>query len=227
MTEMAKRRIGVLTVVVMTAVSWTWVVGSQAAEDTAFVAMHRVGVIPFLAVESAGGDGMVRGILGDRYFRSSALPPGVGDKVTELVTRKLRNLRRCDVVSLESRARQMDQESRNLLEEDPITQAVLMGRYAGVYGVVIGGVYRFEEREGSALGVQRPASVAFDLYLVRVEDKKVLWSGVVDRTQRALSENLLEAGAFFKGGGGWVTAEALATMGLESAIDTFPYLRLE
>lgn len=227
MTEMTKGRIVVLMALLVVALSWMWAGGGYAAEEYPFVAMHRVGMIPLVPVESARGDGMVPGILGNRYFRSGALPAGVGEKVAGLVTRELRSLRRCDVVSLEGRVREVGQEALNLLAEDPLSQAVLIGKHAGVYGVVVGGVYRFEERQGSALGVQRPASVAFDLYLIRVEDKKVLWAGVVDRTQRALSENLLEAGAFFKGGGGWVTAETLAAMGLESVLDTFPYLRLE
>jgi len=215
-------------VFLLVAVSWGWGVSSGGADaPSSFVAMQRVGVIPFFPIESTGGDGMVPGILGNRYFRSGGLSLGAADKVTGLVIRELRSLRRCDVISLESRVRKMNQEALNLLAEDPVTQAVLVGRHAGLYGVVIGGVYRFEEREGSALGVQRPASVAFDLYLIRAEDGKVLWSGVVDRTQRPLSENLLEARAFFKGGGGWVTAETLAIIGLESVIDTFPCLRLE
>ena len=41
-----------------------------------------------------------------------------------------------------------------------------------------------------------------------------MWKGKYDETQKSLSENLLDASKFFKGGGKWVTAENLAEMGL-------------
>jgi hypothetical protein len=90
--------------------------------------------------------------------------------------------------------------------------------------VVIGGVYRFEQRQGSALGVQSPASAAFDAHLIQVADKKVLWSGRFDETQHSLSENALKIATFVKGGYQWVTVERWVELGAESILRNFPTL---
>ena len=108
--------------------------------------------------------------------------------------------------------------------QDPIVVAQQIGAELGLYAVVIGGVYRFEQREGSALGVQSPASAAFDAHLVRVSDKKVLWSGRFDETQHSLSENALKIGSFLRGGAQWVTVERWAEIGAESVLRSFPTL---
>ena len=72
--------------------------------------------------------------------------------------------------------------------------------------------------------MEKPASVAFDAHLIRVEDKSVLWSGRVDETQRSLSEDLLKTSTFLKGGGRWVTVRKLTAIGVESVLRTFPSL---
>jgi hypothetical protein len=85
-----------------------------------------------------------------------------------------------------------------------------------------GHLYRWHEREGSAAGVSRPASVAFDLQFVRPSDGAVLWRGKFDKTQRSLSENLFDAKTFFQGKGRWMTAEELAGLGLRRLLMEMP-----
>ena len=88
--------------------------------------------------------------------------------------------------------------------------------------VVVGNIYRFRERVGSDYGAERPASVAFTLAMVRVEDSSVIWSTVFDETQHSLMENLFNIGTFFKRGGKWLTAEQLARYGLQEIVDELP-----
>lgn len=88
--------------------------------------------------------------------------------------------------------------------------------------VLTGHVYCFRERVGYPLSVEKPASVAFGIYLVRTSDGSILWRGIFDRTQQSLFENLLQASSFFKGGGKWVTAEELAEIGIDELLKTFP-----
>ena len=88
--------------------------------------------------------------------------------------------------------------------------------------VLTGHVYCFRERVGYPLSVEKPASVAFGIYLVRTSDGYILWRGIFDRTQQSLFENLLQASSFFKGGGKWVTAEELAEIGIDELLKTFP-----
>jgi len=88
--------------------------------------------------------------------------------------------------------------------------------------VLVGYIYRWREREGTDYSVNRPASVAFDLHLVRPADGAVLWRGKFDKTQHSLSENLLDAQLFFQGGGRWMTAEKLAMIGLKKLLSEMP-----
>lgn len=103
-------------------------------------------------------------------------------------------------------------------------QAVLVatGKRLGADAVVTGFIYRFEEREGTSYSVTRPASAAFDCFLIRVADGAVLWSCRFDETQKPLSDNLLDMGKFMKRRGSWVTVNKLASEGLSEKLKTFP-----
>jgi len=192
------------------------------------VPLRKVAVLPFVAIRPrTSGERMVRGILKESYFRSGELPDRAASKVTSLFYQHLANLGRCDLISRARTTALMGPEEQAALKRDPLSEAVRQGEAVRVYAVVIGAVYRFEERQGGPLGVEKPASVAFDAHLIRTDDRKVIWSGTVDQTQRALSENLLRARTFVRGGGKWVTVEELTSLGIESSLGTFPYLSLE
>ena len=85
--------------------------------------------------------------------------------------------------------------------------------------VLAGYLYRWKERVGADYAVTSPASVAFELYLVSPRDGSILWKGRFDKTQRSLSENLLDVETFLKSGGKWITADKLALIGLEDLLD--------
>jgi hypothetical protein len=99
-----------------------------------------------------------------------------------------------------------------------------VGRDLDAEGVVIGFMYRFRERRGVSYTVEQPASVAFELHLLRVSDGALVWRGVFDRTQSSLMEDLLQFPAFFRESGKWVTAEELTGEGIEQVLTTFPGL---
>ena len=84
-------------------------------------------------------------------------------------------------------------------------------------GVLVCFLYRFIERIGSRYAAERPASVAFDIYLLRVPDGRILWAGRFDETQRALSENLLEINKFVKRKG-WISAADMTAAGLDDLL---------
>lgn len=94
-----------------------------------------------------------------------------------------------------------------------------VGSELGAEGIVIGYVYRFRERKGEPFAVEKPASVAFEIHLIRVEDGVLVWRDAFDRTQSSLMENLLQVSSWR-----WVTAEELAVGGLEQVLKTFPGL---
>jgi hypothetical protein len=88
--------------------------------------------------------------------------------------------------------------------------------------VLTGVITRYDDRQGNALLVDQPASVAYEAYLISTRDGEILWRARVNETQRPLLDNLLLAGRFFKGGGVWQTNDTLARIGLERVVKTFP-----
>jgi hypothetical protein len=88
--------------------------------------------------------------------------------------------------------------------------------------VLTGVILRYEDRDGHALAVDRPASVAYDAYLISARDGAMLWRARFDETQKPLLDNLLLVGRFLQGGGVWQTSETLTRIGLERVLETFP-----
>lgn len=95
------------------------------------------------------------------------------------------------------------------------------GRKLEADGVIACHIYRYQERVGGKYSVESPASVAFDMHLVRTADGRVLWSRHFDETQKSLSEDLFQLDAFLKRDGQWVTAEQMAQAGLEQIVEGF------
>lgn len=64
----------------------------------------------------------------------------------------------------------------------------------------------------------QPASVIIDLFLIDVNNKRIIRRYHYDETQQPLSENVLQAGTFFKRGGKWVTSMELADEALDTGL---------
>jgi hypothetical protein len=88
--------------------------------------------------------------------------------------------------------------------------------------VLTGVILRYEERDGHALSVDRPASVAYETYLISARDGAMLWQARFDETQKPLLDNLLLVGRFLRGGGVWQTSDTLTRLGLQRVLETFP-----
>jgi hypothetical protein len=73
--------------------------------------------------------------------------------------------------------------------------------------VLTGVILRYEERDSHALSVDRPASVAYETYLISARDGEMLWQARFDETQKPLLDNLLLVGRFLQGGGVWQTSD--------------------
>lgn len=99
-----------------------------------------------------------------------------------------------------------------------VNKLIESGRLMGADAVMTGHLYRFNERIGTTYSVVSPASVAFDLHLISVSNGRILWAGHVDEIQQALSENLFELDSFIKRKGEWVSANDLATSGLDDLL---------
>jgi hypothetical protein len=83
----------------------------------------------------------------------------------------------------------------------------------GATSVVIGSVTRWRDREGSAAGAARPASVAFEISLHEAPSGRRLWTGRFDETQKSITESILRARQYPGGGMRWLSTEEFARWG--------------
>jgi hypothetical protein len=96
---------------------------------------------------------------------------------------------------------------------DPETTAVRCSRDFGATAVVLGRLLRYREREGSAAGSTRPASVAFEVNVYEAPTARRLWTGRFDETQQAITEAILRARQYPGGGTRWLSAAEFARWG--------------
>jgi hypothetical protein len=155
--------------------------------------------------------------------RSSAILPDVPKTLTRELYGKMEALGPFRVLPLDKMEETLSPGgNQKRFEASPVSTSVQLGRELNVDFVMVCILFRFEERVGSSLGVEKPASVAFDLHLYRVRDGQKVWDGDFDETQKALFDNLLQAGSFFRQGAKWLTAEQLAEGGMDGVLKKLP-----
>jgi hypothetical protein len=79
-------------------------------------------------------------------------------------------------------------------------------------------VFQWQERQGNEWSVNEPAGLIFDLYLIDVANETVRRAHY-EEVQHSLSENMLDAGTFFKRKGRWITAEQMAREGVAKCLE--------
>lgn len=104
-------------------------------------------------------------------------------------------------------------ELRDALKEQSALRVVDEGADASLGGAI----RRWAEREGSSTGVRRPASVWIALEL-KDRSGRLLWTGVYEETQPALSEDLGSLPRAWERGFRWVTPEELCAYGLRELV---------
>ncbi|MFO7971707.1 MAG: hypothetical protein R6U40_08145, partial [Desulfobacterales bacterium] len=73
----------------------------------------------------------------------------------------------------------LSEDQKNLSELDLLVET---GRVLKADWVVSGNIFRFRDRVGGKYSVDLPASVAFDMHLIRVSDGRLLWNDHFDET---------------------------------------------
>jgi hypothetical protein len=166
--------------------------------------------------------GAVKCPLCKGIFRNGKIVPGSENTLTKLLYRKLDAAGTFNTSPLKRVEEALSPVVKKRFEEKPIPSAIHIGRELDADFVLVGYLFRFEERIGSSIGVEKPASVGFDLHLIRIRDGKGVWNGKFNETQKALSEDLLKMGSFFRRKASWLTAEELASVGLDEVLRGLP-----
>jgi len=157
-----------------------------------------------------------------RAARRGDVPPGALDSLTRLLHQKMEVRKEFRVSPIEEVETYPELLRNELFQTKPVTSSIELGRALNVDYVFFGFLYRFDERVGSSLGVEKPASVGYDLHLFRVKDGKMVWSVRFDETQQSLTDDLLKIGAFLRRKAVWLKAEELASVGMDEILNHLP-----
>lgn len=98
-------------------------------------------------------------------------------------------------------------------------RAEALGKDVGADGVIFGRVFRYDKRVGTERGASQPASVSFELDLVRVSNGEVVWTGHFDETQGPLGSSLFSWLTFWRDGPRWFSASELAGLGVDKLFE--------
>ncbi len=158
-------------------------------------------------------------------YRAGEVVPGAQNTLTQLLYQKMEAVGTFKVLPLEKAEEVLSPPVKQRFEEKPIPSAIQIGKDLKVDFILVGYLFRFEERIGSSIGVEKPASVGFDVHLFRLRDERIVWKGKFDETQKPLSEDLLKIGSFLRRKAHWLTAEELASVGMDEMLKRLPESR--
>lgn len=224
MFDFKRKEIGVVAAFVligMLACSMT----SEAVEKKSAEGKNLVAVISFqpLAPE-AGKTKTVFCPICKTGAAGGDVLPGSEKIVEEIFMDKLGSLEGIEVIPAE-KAQKAYKKIFSGKADYAVANLQKVGRETGADFLAVGYVYRYEERVGYKYSAEHPASVVFEIHLIRMADGRSVWRGSFDKTQKSLMENVLDVFSFFKGGAQWVTARQLTGLGMDDVFETFPDLQ--
>ena len=200
---------------------------AQAMEKNAEIAKlpMRVAIISFQPLIPAEGQG--NPIICPRCgigSSSGKILEGSEKIVEEVFVDKLHKLKDVELIPLDKVQGVYKRIASESLKEPLLNILKKVGHELGSDVLAVGYVYRYTEREGYNYSVKHPASVAFEIHLIKTIDGSIIWRGFFDKTQKSLMEDVFQMSSFFKGGGKWMTARQLTEQGMNKIFETFPGL---
>ena len=147
-----------------------------------------------------------------------AVPTGAGDIVTQLLWSRLRTRQGVTVLPPSEAAKVLTSPatSQPSAVQSP---AVTVAKQLKADASLIGQVLVYQERVGGRFGASPPATVGFEAKVVAA-DGQVLWEGNYYERQRPMTEDFM---GFIQRHGVFVTAEELASYGVDQMLLEFPF----
>lgn len=159
----------------------------QAEEFT----FDRIAVVPFIRMDSE--DASIRATrcpLCGSTLKMENLPSDAEKIVQDIFVGRLKNRKKIEIIAPDITGAVFDRVSTESAKL-PLTEILKkIGSELKADGVVVGYVSRYTERKGYAYSVEHPASVAFEIHLVRTTDGEIVWKNMFDMTQQSLMENM-------------------------------------
>jgi len=197
--------------------------GAHISRQRDVSGVTKIAVAPFRAI--ASGDPAIkfdRCPVCGTTFRACRCAENPEKKIEEMFLKELKPAGRYTVIPPQQVDGVYKRVSTESPGESPLKTLTKVGKKIGADGIIAGYLFYYRERKGFGYSVEKPASVAFCVHLVRVEDGVSVWKGVFDKTQSSLMENILDIFPFIRGGGKWMTAEELSREGIRQILKDFP-----
>lgn len=93
-----------------------------------------------------------------------------------------------------------------------------VGQCTGMDYLLIPQVLEWKEREGGEWGVTEPGMIVLKLTMLDIQNRQVVRRFQYDERQRSLSEDIFQAGRFFRRGGKWLPTKELVRDGLREGL---------
>jgi len=198
---------------------------SLSSVQTSYLSLTKVVVFGFRPALREGEEPrIIRGPIAGGIFESAPVSSDTAMEMTRILLDMCASQKGYKLVSPDAAQAAYSNIVQSYEGISPNFMEILgqIGRDFGADAVLVGHIYRWRERQGTDFAVTYPASVAFDLNLIRPANGAVLWTAKFDKTQRSLCENILDIGTFLKGKGRWMTADQLGMLGLREIVKHMP-----
>jgi len=182
-----------------------------------------IGVISFQAlIPEEGLDNTVICPLCTTAYSTGRILKGAEKIVEDIFVDKLREFKEVQIIPQDRVQGAYKRISSESLKKPLLEVLKKVGHELGTDVLAVGYIYRYTERVGYDYSTKRPASVAFEIYMIDPTNESIIWRGLFDKTQKSLMEDLFQISSFFKGGGKWLTAEQLSKQGMDEIFKKFP-----
>ena len=186
--------------------------------------LNKLLVMPVKDMAAAHGVGVsIRCQLCGTIFRTGPVVAGAAETMTSLIETRINEEDTLEIVGSDraqgAMAEVLSQQQANLSQRELL---VRVGRQMGADAILVGHLYRWIERVGGKYSIESPASILFDVDLVRTTDGRLIWGGTFDETQQDLLTDILKMDKFLKRKGTWLSAEELALVGVQEVFESFP-----
>jgi hypothetical protein len=172
--------------------------------------IERVAVVPFYPSarlsRRASGEGLSAG--------------DAAEHVTRFVSESLRS--RVPLIPAGDMQRAFEAGGQVTPRQAPELAAMLAFSEFGADAVLLGEVHRYREREGSAVGSMRPASVEFVVTLHSAPAGTRIWTARFAHTQTSLTQDLFGTIQLPGRGARFLSAAELARFGADRVVEQLP-----
>ena len=192
---------------------------SQAQE----VNEKRIGVMPFIKGKNPDNVAETMTCPYSRFcFENDSIKQGAAQILTRMLQAMMDKDFNGQVIPLDMAVDVFEILKIDHAKDTPSVVLLKLGKKLNADYMMAGNVWRYIDRVGTSFSVEKPASVAFAVYLVDMKTGELIWSDRYDKSQQALMENLFNAKDFFEQGAKWLTADELAKFGMNKIFNNFP-----